>query len=258
MNKTALVLPERAVKPRHRGITMVIDGGLPLRSLADLVESAGEFVDFVKLGWGTAIVSAQLPAKLDLLRQNGIDYYFGGTLFEKHVVQGRFDDFRDFCEHWRCRFVEVSNGTICLSNQQKCGHIEKLRNDFDVISEVGFKDPTRSERFAPMSWFEAISEDLDAGAQLVTLESRESGRSGICRPDGELRVELVEGLVSGMVDVDRLLFEAPSTGLQAHMISRVGPNVNLGNIPVTGVLGLETLRLGLRADTLTLFEPPER
>jgi phosphosulfolactate synthase len=258
MNDTALRLPDRTTKPRHRGITMVIDGGLPLRSLRDLVDAAADYVDFVKFGWGTAVVSRQLETKIDLLRESGIDYYFGGTLFEKHVFQGRFDDFRWFCERWRCRFVEVSNGTICLSNQQKCGYVEKLRTDFDVISEVGFKDPARSERFAPSSWFEAISEDLDAGAHLVTLESRESGRSGICRPDGELRVGLVEDLVSGMIDVDRLLFEAPTTSLQAHMVTRAGPNVNLGNIPASGVLALETLRLGLRADTLTIFEEIDR
>jgi phosphosulfolactate synthase len=254
VNGVVLDLPDRFQKPRCSGFTMVVDGGLPLRELSDLLESAGDYVDFIKFGWGTAAVSCQLKAKIDLLDEFGTDYYFGGTLFEKHVLQGRFDDFRSLCEHWRCQFVEVSNGTIALSNQEKCGYIEKLSGDFRVISEVGFKDPSRSDRFAPIAWLESISEDRHAGAFLVTLEARESGKSGICRADGQLRVGLIEELLSGPLDSNTLLFEAPTPALQAHMIERIGPNANLGNIPASGVIGLETLRLGLRADTLTLFE----
>jgi phosphosulfolactate synthase len=254
VNRSSLTLPDRGTQPRAAGLTMVVDGGLALRALDDLVRSAGEYLDYVKLGWGTAVVSGELEDKLDLLRDADIDFYFGGTLFEKHVLQGRFDDFRFFCQRFGCRRVEVSNGTICLSNHEKAGYIEKLSVDFEVISEVGFKDPTRSEHFSAVQWLECIGEDLDAGATLVTLEARESGKSGICRPDGNLRVGLVEELLSGQVCVDRLLFEAPTTALQAYLISRVGPNVNLGNVAPAGVIGLETLRLGLRADTLLAFE----
>jgi len=106
----------------------------------------------------------------------------------------------------------------------------------------------------PSEWIAAIAEDLDAGAALVTLEARESGSSGICRPDGELRYGLLEDILHGGVPVDKLLIEAPNTELQAHLITRIGPDVNLGNIPAAGVIGLETLRLGLRSDTLTVFE----
>jgi phosphosulfolactate synthase len=256
VNPTTLTLPDRATKPRRSGLTMVVDGGLPLGALRDVVASADEYLDFVKFGWGTALVSRELGAKIELLLANDIDFYFGGTLLEKHILQGRFDDFRVLCHEWSCRFVEVSNGTIELSNLEKTGYIRKLADEFTVISEVGFKDAERSDRLSPRRWIEYVEDDLAAGAHLVTLEARESASSGICHADGQLRVGLVEELVTEL-PVDRRLFEAPTTDLQAHMVRRVGANVNLGNVQAAGVLALETLRLGLRADTLTEFEREE-
>jgi phosphosulfolactate synthase len=233
---------------------MVIDGGISLWHFVDIVSSGAEYIDLVKFGWGTAVVTGNIDAKLDVLRGHEIGFYFGGTLFEKYVLQGRFDDYRKFCDTWSCRHVEVSNGTITLSNSEKASYIRKLTGDFTVISEVGYKDPGRSEQLPPRIWAEYIAEDLAAGASLVTLEARESGRSGICRPDGALRFGLVEDVLASGLSQDSLLFEAPSTTLQAYFVTRLGPDVNLGNVPASGVIGLETLRLGLRADTLAVFE----
>jgi phosphosulfolactate synthase len=254
MNRTVLTLPQRAVKPRTSGLTMVIDGGVPLSQFTDLIELGAEYIDYVKFGWGTSVISNCLREKISVLDHHGIDFYFGGTLFEKFALQDRFEDFRRYCDEYSCRHIEVSNGTIEMSNAEKAGYIRKLAPDFTIVSEVGFKDPGRSEMLPPSEWVAAIKEDLDAGASIVTLEARESGTSGICRPDGELRYGLIEDVLHAGIDIDSLLFEAPTTALQAHLITRVGPNVNLGNVPATGVIGLETLRLGLRADTLTVFE----
>ncbi len=254
MNQTVLHLPRRASKPRDTGLTMVIDGGIPLWYFTDLVSSAAEYIDFVKFGWGTAVVTSDLRAKIKVLSTKDIGFYFGGTLFEKYVLQGRFDDFRKFCHQHSCRHVEVSNGTIPMSNSEKASYIRKLADDFTVVSEVGFKDPVRSERLPPSAWVEYIGEDLGAGASLVTLEARESGKSGICRPDGALRFGLIEDVLASGISQESLLFEAPTTALQAYFITRIGPDANLGNVPAQAVIGLETLRLGLRADTLTAFE----
>jgi phosphosulfolactate synthase len=254
MNPTALRLPKRAVKPRESGLTMVIDGGLPLGLFADLVSLGAEYIDYVKFGWGTAVVTGVLKDKISVLRGHDIGFYFGGTLFEKFVLQDRFEDYRKFCSAHECSHVEVSNGTIDMSNVEKAGYIRKMAKDFTVVSEVGFKDADRSQQLPPSRWVEYIHEDLDAGASLVTLEARESGKSGICRPDGELRYGLVEDVPTSGISEQSLLFEAPTTALQTHMITRIGPDVNLGNVPANGVIGLETLRLGLRADTLTVFE----
>ncbi len=254
MRPTMFQLPPRSTKPRTDGLTMMVDGGLPTGHFQDIVESAAEFLDFVKFGWGTAIVTADLQRKIDVLRAAGIDYYFGGTLFEKFVLQDRFDDYRDMCETFGCEYVEVSNGTIALSHIEKAGYVRKLAGEFKVVSEVGFKDSERSERLAPNRWIECIHEDLEAGAVLVTLEARESGSSGICRPNGELRFGLIEEILASGIDPATLLFEAPSNQLQCYFVKRVGPDVNLGNVAASALIGLETIRLGLRADTLECFE----
>lgn len=253
MNPLAPRLPSRATKPRSTGLTMVIDGGIPLTMFADIISSTPELIDFVKFGWGTAIVTGGLQQKIDVLREHGIGFYLGGTLFEKYVMQERFDDYKRFCVKLGCEHVEVSNGTVTMSNAEKASYIRKLAGDFTVVSEVGFKDPDRSEQLPPSKWIEYINEDLAAGATMVTLEARESGKSGICRPDGALRFGLIEDVLSAGVGQDQLLFEAPTTTLQTYFITRLGTDVNLGNVPASAVIGLETLRLGLRADTLTHF-----
>lgn len=256
MNNSTLQLPARTAKPRQSGLTMAIDGGLPFGTLRDIVASAAEYLDFVKFGWGTAIVSGELGAKIELLNANDIDYYFGGTLFEKFLLQGRFDDFRAFCEQFWCKYVEVSNGTVDLSNQEKAGYVRKLTTDFTVISEVGFKDSDRSDQLSPRHWVQYVEDDLAAGARLVTLEARESASSGIFRANGDLKEGLVQEILAEL-PVEMLLFEAPTTDAQAYMVRRVGPDVNLGNVAPAAVLSLETLRLGLRADTLLDFEQLE-
>jgi len=253
MNPLAPRLPSRATKPRSTGLTMVIDGGIPLRMFADIISSTPELIDFVKFGWGTAVVTGGLQQKIDVLREHGIGFYLGGTLFEKYVMQERFDDYKRFCVELGCEHVEVSNGTVTMSNAEKASYIRKLTGDFTVVSEVGFKDPDRSEQLPPSKWVEYINEDLAAGAKMVTLEARESGKSGICRPDGALRFGLIEDVLAAGVGQDQLLFEAPTTTLQTYFITRLGTDVNLGNVPASAVIGLETLRLGLRADTLTHF-----
>jgi len=253
MNPLAPRLPSRATKPRSTGLTMVIDGGIPLKLFADIMSSTPELIDFVKFGWGTSIVTGGLQQKIDVLREHGIGFYLGGTLFEKYVMQERFDDYKRFCVELGCEHVEVSNGTVAMSNAEKASYIRKLADDFTVVSEVGFKDPDRSEQLPPSKWVEYINEDLAAGATMVTLEARESGKSGICRPDGALRFGLIEDVLAAGVSQDQLLFEAPTTTLQTYFITRLGTDVNLGNVPASGVIGLETLRLGLRADTLTHF-----
>ncbi len=255
VNLNYLSLPEHEDKPRGSGLTMVIDRGTPLTYFTDLIRSNSQYIDFVKFGWGTSVVAKDLEKKIAILRSEGDDFYFGGTLFEKYLLQEKFDDFRVMCDHYGCQFVEVSNGTIDLSDADKAGYVNALSQDFRVISEVGSKDQERSETMAPNRWIDYIRDDLDAGAVLVTLETRESGHSGICRPNGELRFGLIEEILTSGVDVDRLLFEAPTLDLQSYFVRRVGPSVNLANIAADDVISLETIRLGLRSETLLVFEP---
>jgi phosphosulfolactate synthase len=255
MARTHLQLPNRSAKPRVAGFTMAIDKGLPFNFFADHVTNAADYVDFVKFGWGTSVVAKGMDEKIALLRRENVAFYLGGTLFEKYVIQNRFDQFRELCQDYGCEYVEVSNGTIDLSDDKKSHYVAELAKDFKVISEVGSKDQVRSENMAPNKWINYINHDLDAGATLVTLETRESGHGGICRPNGELRFGLIEEIFTSGIDCNRLLIEAPSLELQGYFVRRLGPDVNLGNIAVGDLIGLETIRLGLRSETLLDFEP---
>jgi phosphosulfolactate synthase len=201
------------------------------------------------------VVTKNFEKKLDVLRDANINFYLGGTLFEKYVSQDLFDEYRDLCAGYGCQYVEVSNGTIDISNDEKADYVKRLSDDFRVISEVGSKDQATSDLMAPAKWISYIRADLDAGAVLVTLETREGGRGGICRSNGELRYGLIEEILESKIDHDRLLFEAPSTDLQTYFIQRVGSDVNLGNISPSDIVPLETIRLGLRSETLLNFEP---
>jgi phosphosulfolactate synthase len=254
MHATTLRLPDRETKPRRTGVTMVIDGGLPTHYFADVVGSFAGLIDVMKLGWGTALVTDDLKYKIDALRDHGVDFYFGGTLFEKFVAQDRFDDWRRFCARFDCRTVEVSNGTIPMPNEVKAEYVAELSRDFRVFSEVGYKDQDRAEEMGAQLWIDYIGQDLDAGAHMVITESRESGKSGICGANGKLRDGLLDAIQGAGLDLERVLFEAPTKDLQIELIRRFGTDVNLGNISTTDIIALETLRLGLRGDTLGDFD----
>lgn len=254
MNTMALVLPERATKPRDRGLTIVIDGGIPPRLFEDYVDSAASAIDLVKFGWGTSVVSDALQRKIDCLREHRIDYFFGGTLFEKFLSQGRLEAYKKYCHGYGCRYVEISNGTVTLDNTDKARYIAEFVHEFTVLSEVGYKDNDRSQTMSPAQWISDIQEDIAAGASRVITEARESGTSGICRPNGEVRYGLIEEIIESGIDVSNIIFEAPKKDLQVYFVRRVGPDVNVANIQISDVIPLETLRLGLRSDTLLAFD----
>ncbi len=258
LSSDGLLLPHRESKPRTRGLTMMIDNGLPTALFADVLASTSRYVDLVKFGWGTALVTHDLPRKLRLLADQGIDFLFGGTLFEKYVAQARFGAFRQLCRRHGCRYVEVSNGTIELDDRAKAGFIGELAAEFTVLAEVGLKDSGRSARMEPADWVSSIRSDLQAGARLVILEARESGSSGICNADGSVRERLLDHIVASGIQLDRLLFEAPTRTLQVYLVKRFGTGVNLGNIAASDLISLETLRLGLRADTLFVVDQDAR
>jgi phosphosulfolactate synthase len=242
-----LALPGRPGKPRDIGLTHVIDKGDSLAQIKSLFAGCGEYVDIVKLGWGTSYVTRNLREKLALYGELGIPVVLGGTLLEVALGQGRFDDFRRWVAALGLTHIEVSDGAITLDHDEKLRYIESLARDFTVLSEVGSKDTTAV--VAPYRWVEMITTELEAGAWKVITEARETGTAGLYRPDGEVRTGLVEEIVH-TIDPARLLFEAPQKAQQVWFIQMFGPNVNLGNIKPEEIIPLETLRLGLRADTI--------
>jgi phosphosulfolactate synthase len=241
-----LDLPSRSAKPRQLGITHVLDRGLSTAEVDGLIEVAGEYVDLVKLGWGTALATRNLEPKLARYREHGIPVMLGGTLTELAISQGRLEQLIDWLRALEVEYIEISDGTITLAHDEKLALIERFAQEFTVLSEVGSKDDTRI--MAPYRWVELIQSELQAGAWKVIAEARESGNVGIFRHDGEVRMGLIDEIAHAVAP-EHVLFEAPRKDQQVWFVRRFGANVNLGNVIPEDVLSLETIRLGLRSDT---------
>jgi phosphosulfolactate synthase len=231
--------------PRERGLTHVIDKGLGPRAWADVLETSGDYIDIVKLGWGTAYVTPNLGTKLDVLREKRV--VIGGTFFEVVYAKGRLDDYKRWLHELGLSHVEISDGCVEISRDEKLELISDFARDFTVLSEVGSKDSDAEVDVE--EWDRELQLELEAGAWKVITEARESGTAGIFTKSGEMRTYLVED-VARVVGLENVIFEAPTKAAQAWFVSHFGPTVNLGNIPPAEVIPLETLRRGLRADTL--------
>ena len=253
-----LNLPERTKKPRNKGMNSLIDNGYSTVFFEGVINSFEKEIDFVKFGWGTSVVSANIQDKISILKNNNIDFCLGGTLFEKYFIQNKVDNYKKLLDFYQCEYMEVSNGTIDMSNTEKCEYIYDFAKSYKVFSEVGLKDSVKSEEMHPKLWIKYIKEDLDSGSVKVITEARESGNSGICRSNGDLRIGLIEEILDSEIAINDIIFEAPNKALQAYFINKLGANCNLANIPFTDIISLETLRLGLRSDTFYTFENGSR
>jgi phosphosulfolactate synthase len=245
-----LLLPDRTSRPRENGLTHVLDKGLGPSQIEDLVAVAAPYIDIVKLGWGTSYVTHNLRDKILRYQAHGIPVCFGGTLFEVALRQNRLDDYIRTVKELGIDHVEISDGTIAMEEEHKLAVISRLARDFKVLSEVGSKDATVV--IAPYKWVDSIKRELDAGAWKVITEGRESGTVGVYSGDGEVKGGLIDEIVRD-IPPDKLLFEAPNKAQQTWFIRKFGSNVNLGNIPPEEVISVETLRLGLRSDTVLDF-----
>lgn len=242
--------PERSQKPRQAGLTSIIDKGYPFGYFQDVVESFHPYIDCIKFGWCTAYVTPDIEKKIQLAKQYNIVPFLGGTFFELAYLQNKLDEFKDLLHELELSHMEVSNGSIDLSQEEKAEQIPLFTGDFTVFSEVGYKDTNRSDAMRPQEWITAINQDIAAGASYVITEAREGGTSGICSADGDLRVDLIDYFINAGVKLDQLIFEAPTKSMQAYFIKQFGSETNMGNIPFADVISLETLRLRLRCDTL--------
>jgi phosphosulfolactate synthase len=243
-------VPERTTKPRSAGLTMVMDKGLSVRDVENLIEVSGHYIDIVKLGWATSYVTPNLKDKLDAYRAAGIPVYFGGTLLEAFIIRDQFDDYLKILEKYDMGYAEVSDGSIELDHDKKCEYIHKLAKHVTVLSEVGSKDVQKI--IPPYKWIELMQKELDAGAWKVIGEAREGGNVGLFRSSGEVRSGLVEEILT-KIPSEKIMWEAPQRDQQVWFIKLLGANVNLGNIAPHEVVPLETLRLGLRSDTFDHF-----
>ena len=139
MNYHLSKIPERTTKDRSTGLTMVMDKGLSIREVEDLIDTCGDYVDIVKFGWATSYVTNRLEDKIKLFKDAGIPCYFGGTLFEAFIIRDQFDDYRKILDKFGIEHAEVSDGSIELDHDKKCEYIRTLSKEVTVLSEVGSK-----------------------------------------------------------------------------------------------------------------------
>jgi phosphosulfolactate synthase len=246
MNYHLNQIPYRTSKPRNTGYTMIMDKGLSIREVEDMIDISGDFIDIVKLGWATSYVTKNLKEKLAVYKSAGLPVYLGGTLFEAFIVRNQFSDYQKVLDQFGLEYAEVSDGSIEMNHDEKCGYISTLAKQVTVLSEVGSKDAAKI--IPPYKWIEQMQTELDAGAWKVIGEARESGNVGLFRDSGEVRQGLVEEILT-QIPKDKIIWEAPQKSQQVWFIKLCGTNVNLGNIATNEIIPLETIRLGLRGDT---------
>lgn len=252
MNFKLNQIPERTLKPRSYGLTMIYDKGLSVMEARHLVSGAGPHVDLVKLAFGTPLFTGGLQEKISVFQDAGIPVFFGGLLFEAFVIRGQFDDYIDLIKEYHVSHMEVSDGSINISHQEKCGYIEKLAKYGTVLSEVGSKDKDREHITPPYQWIRLMQSELSAGAEYIVAEAREAGTVGLYRDSGEVREGLVQEILT-KVPAEKILWEAPQKDQQLYFLTLIGANANLGNITPGEVVALEAMRLGLRGDTFDLY-----
>jgi phosphosulfolactate synthase len=245
-------IPERTTRPRTLGRSIVTDKWLSAGEAWNLLSIASPHVDIVKLAFGTPYVTPDLQEKIKIYQSAGMAVYFGGLLLEAFLIRDQFDDYISMIREFGISHMEMSDGSIDIPHQEKCGYIEKLAKYGTVYSEVGSKDKDRKHITPPYQWIKLMQTELEAGATYIVAEARETGTVGLYRDSGEVREGLVAEILT-KVAPEKIIWEAPQKDQQLYFLTLLGANANLGNITPSEVLALEAMRLGLRGDSFHLF-----
>ncbi|MDR1722028.1 MAG: phosphosulfolactate synthase [Methanobrevibacter sp.] len=252
MNAFDFLLPKREKGPEN-GLTMVLDKGIGLNTAKDLMEISGEYVDFLKFGWGTITLHNReiIKNKVEMYKSFDIKPYPGGTLFEIAYKDNKITQYFEYLEKLVFNTLEISDGTINIKISDKLDLIQKAKdNGFYVLSEVGKKDITADHEIDLDTRIETIKSELKSGANKVIIEAREGGKNiGIFDEKGDVKEEEVNEIIK-KINPDDLIWEAPNKDQQTYFVLKLGQNVNLGNININDITSLETIRRGLRGDTL--------
>lgn len=253
MKSFNFLLKEREEKPRQKGITMVLDKGLGLETAESLMNISGDYVDYLKFGWGTSIVHEQdiIKDKVAMYKSHNITPYTGGTLFELAYMNDKLEEFFQEAHDLGFEAIEVSDGSTTISHDKKLECIESAKKDgFEVLSEVGKKDPGLDKELSLDERIEYMQNELEAGSSLIIVEAREGGKNiGIYDKAGNAKEDEINYILDNF-DGNKILWEAPNKDQQVFFILKLGNDVNLGNVSTDDITSLETLRRGLRGDTV--------
>lgn len=253
MKSFNFLLKKREEKPRKKGITMVLDKGLGLETAESLMNISGDYVDYLKFGWGTSIVHEQdiIKDKVAMYKSHNITPYTGGTLFELAYMNDKLEEFFQEAHDLGFEAIEVSDGSTTISHDKKLECIESAKKDgFEVLSEVGKKDPGLDKELSLDERIEYMQDELESGSSLIIVEAREGGKNiGIYDKSGNAKEDEIDYILDNF-DGNKILWEAPNKDQQVFFILKLGNDVNLGNVSTDDITSLETLRRGLRGDTV--------
>ena len=232
---------------------MVLDKGMGLETARSLMEISGEYVDYMKFGWGTSIVHEQdiIKAKVQMYKDHDITPYTGGTLFELAYINGKLEEFFEEARNLGFPAIEISDGSTNINHDDKLNCIKRAEQEgFEVLSEVGKKNPELDKELTLEERIRYMQEELDAGSSLVIVEAREGGKNiGIFDKAGNAKEDEID-VILDKINPDKILWEAPNKDQQVFFILKLGNTVNLGNVSSDDITSLETLRQGLRGDTV--------
>jgi len=249
---SAIPVPERASKPRQKGLTMMIDWGLPLGFQKDCLQSHGTYVDEAKIAAGIPRVmeKSYLKQKIAAYEKQGIMTFPGGLFTELAIAQGNYERFLDEARGAGFSGIEVSDNLLRIDPATKKKIIRTATNQYGlkVMGEVGRKEGTMTgdEMIAD------IENCLDAGASLVLIEAHELFHGGI-------RADVVEALAASF-PMEKVMFELPvvvlpditkayKTKVLFWMVKQFGTEVNLANVEWDEVYFTEISRRGMSGTT---------
>jgi len=241
-----LRFPSRSVKPRADGLTIAIDGMdsgyLGPNAQEDLLATAAEYVDFVKIGWVLGALQSfdALAAKVARYQAAGVEPFPGGVLLEMATVQDCVGATLQAARAVGYRWVEVSCSLVALSIDERIGLVRRARDaGFHVLGEVGEKGATTTTTVE--TWAREAARYLENGADYVILESE--------RLDPFLRTGSLTTLISALPEPRRLIWEIPYGYPLARisemawvLVRDLGPNVNVANVEPHHLLAVESIR----------------
>lgn len=245
-------IPERSEQPRKHGLTIISDKGMSQAETENLFSVAAPYIDMVKLAFGTAAVNPMIREKIQLYQSHNVPVYFGGLLFEAFLIRNQLDDYLKLISDFNINVIEVSDGAINITHEEKCNYIREFSKFATVISEIGSKDQDKVHITPPYKWIQLMSAELEAGSSYLVAEAKESGTTGIYRDSGEVREGLVEEILT-KIPSEKIIWETPDKQQQLYFIKLVGCNANLANVSPSEVIALETMRIGLRSDSFSFY-----
>ncbi|MFW6269084.1 MAG: phosphosulfolactate synthase [Bacillota bacterium] len=245
-------LEGREIRSDKSGLTMVLDKGLGLNTFEDILNTAGEYINYLKLSFGTSFIYPLdiIKKKIKMVKEYNIDIYPGGTLFEIAFNQNKVNEYLFRAKQLGFTAVEISDGVVFYGNNVRKNMINKARElGLKVLTEVGKKD--NQFTLSSKEIISQIRNDISNGAHKVIIEARESGKDiSIYDKEGSIDINVFEKIIKSIQDnKDMIIWEAPLKKQQLFYINNIGNKVNLGNIKPEEVIALEALRRGLRGDT---------